>query len=204
MRQYLDLLRQILDRGRWKQQRAVLASTGQKPRTLALFGLQARYDLNDGFPLVTTKRVPFRHVVEELLWFLSGSTSNRDLEARGVTIWREWADPETGELGPIYGQQWRRWEYPGGTFDQIDHLVRAIRAVKADPEHPAGRRPILPAWTPPEMGRTRGPSACHTLSQFDVTDGRLSCHLYQRSADMFLGVPFNIASYALLTHLFAR
>src|SRR5262249_35202928 len=135
MRQYLDLLRQILDRGRWKQQRAVLASTGQKPRTLALFGLQARYDLNDGFPLVTTKRVPFRHVVEELLWFLSGSTSNRDLEARGVTIWREWADPETGELGPIYGQQWRRWEYPGGTFDQIDHLVRAIRAVKADPEH---------------------------------------------------------------------
>lgn len=204
MQQYLDLLRQILELGRWKQQRATLRSTGTKPRTLALFGLQSRYDLRQGFPLVTTKRVRFDLIREELLWFLSGSTNNNDLRARGVTIWDEWADPNTGELGGIYGAQWRRWkQVDGGKFDQIAWLVERIRDVVADPEHWSARRLILTAWNPPEMPHKTGPSGCHTMAQFDVTEGRLSCHLYQRSADMFLGVPFNIASYALLTRLLA-
>jgi thymidylate synthase len=205
MRQYLELLRTVLDEGHWKHQRAKLAGTTASLKTRALFGLQTRYDLNAGFPLVTTKRVPFRLIREELLWFLSGSTNNRDLNARGVTIWDEWADRETGELGPIYGRQWRRWEcVGGGTFDQVRTLVNNLRALIADPEHSCGRRLILTAWNPPDIPRTRGPSACHTLAQFDVTEGRLSCQLYQRSADLFLGVPFNVACYALLTHLLAK
>jgi thymidylate synthase len=205
MQQYLHLLRKILDEGRWKHQRAKLAGSSASLRTKALFGLQARYDLNAGFPLVTTKRVPFRLIREELLWFLSGSTNNRDLNARGVTIWDEWADPETGELGPIYGQQWRRWQrVGGGTWDQVGELVKNLRALIADPEHPSGRRLLLTALNPPEVAQMRGPSACHTLAQFDVTEGLLSCQFYQRSADMFLGVPFNIACYALLTHLMAK
>lgn len=204
MHQYLKLLGEILERGRPKEQRAVTAD-GKPLRTLSLFGLQARYDLRDGFPLVTTKKVKFDLIKEELLWFLSGSTSNRELNARGVTIWDEWADPKTGELGPIYGKQWRRWETPDGkTIDQIARLVQNIREVAQNPRHPAGRRLLLTAWNPADIERTRGPSACHTLVQFDVTEGRLSCQLYQRSADMFLGVPFNIASYALLTHLLAK
>jgi thymidylate synthase len=204
MRQYLDLLRKILDEGHWKHQRAKLAGTTSL-RTRALFGLQTRYDLNAGFPLVTTKRVSFRLIREELLWFLSGSTNNRDLNARGVTIWDEWADERTGELGPIYGQQWRRWEcVGGGTYDQVRALVNNIRSLKADPEHPSGRRLLLTALNPPDVLKMRGPSACHTLAQFDVTEGRLSCQFYQRSADTFLGVPFNIACYALLTHLLAK
>jgi thymidylate synthase len=203
VQQYLDLLREVLTRGRWKQQRAVLASTAAKPRALALFGLQTRFDLTRGFPLVTTKRVPFRLVVEELLWFLSGSTSNKDLQARGVTIWDEWADPETGELGPCYGKQWRRWG-EGGDVDQVARLVADIRAVRENPQHSAARRLLLTAWNPADIDKLRGPMGCHTLSQFDVTDGRLSCQLYQRSADLFLGVPWNIACYALLTHLLAK
>jgi thymidylate synthase len=205
VKQYLALLREIVEHGAWKEQRAVLASTGKKPRTRALFGMQARYDLADGFPLVTTKFVSFRAVAEELAWFLTGSTNNNDLLARGVKIWNEWADPATGDLGPIYGAQWRRWATAdGGTWDQIARLVDGIRERIADPEASCGRRLILTAWNPPEMPRTKGPSACHTLVQFDVTGNRLSCQLYQRSADMFLGVPYNIASYALLTHLLAH
>ncbi|OWK47090.1 thymidylate synthase [Fimbriiglobus ruber] len=204
---YHAQLRQILDHGDWKDQRAVLQSTGTRPRIKSLFGMQARYDLRAGFPLVTTKRVPFRAVAVELLWFLSGSTNNNELTAQGVTIWNEWADPATGELGPIYGQQWRNWQTadPSAngirTIDQIAKLVNDIRAVVANPQHHAARRLIVSAWNPADVERLRGPSACHTLAQFNVTAGRLSCQMYQRSADMFLGVPFNIASYALLTHL---
>jgi thymidylate synthase len=205
MEQYLGLLRTVRTAGTWKKQRAYLASTGERPLAQSFFGLQARYDLSQGFPLVTTKKVHFRGVAEELAWFLSGSTNNHDLAARGVHIWDEWADPKTGELGPIYGQQWRRWRCPdGGTWDQVAHLVAGIRERVRDPEASCGRRLLLTAWNPPEMPLTRGPSACHTLAQFDVTEDRLSCHLYQRSADLFLGVPYNIASYALLTHLLAQ
>src|SRR5436190_1756490 len=160
MKPYLDLLRHVVEHGQVKQQRAVLLSTNGRPRTRAVFGAQSRYDLAEGFPLVTTKRMPFRAVVQELLWFLSGSTSNHDLRARGVTIWDEWADPETGELGPIYGCQWRRWKCADGkTFDQVRWLVDRIRDVIADPEHWSARRLILTAWNPPEMPLTRGPSA---------------------------------------------
>ncbi|MFQ3593624.1 MAG: thymidylate synthase [Gemmataceae bacterium] len=208
MEPYLKQLREILERGVWKEQRAVLAS-GVRPRVLSLFGMQARYDLRAGFPIVTTKRVPFRLVAEELLWFLSGSTNNNDLRRRGCTIWDEWADPQTGELGPIYGQQWRRWRYttPEGEpaqWDQMRTLVNQLRQRIADPTAACGRRLLLTAWNPPEMPLTRGPSACHTLAQWDVTEDRLSCQFYQRSADMFLGVPFNLASYALLTHVLAQ
>src|SRR3954471_24147609 len=161
MQPYLDLLRKVLDEGRWKHQRAKQAGTLASLRTRALFGLQTSYDLNAGFPLVTTKRVPFRLIKEELLWFLSGSTNNADLRARGVTIWDEWADPETGELGPIYGQQWRRWEcVGGGTWDQVRTLVDNLRAVVADPEHSSGRRLLLTALNPPDVARMRGPYAC--------------------------------------------
>ena len=208
MEPYLKQLREIRERGALKEQRAVLAS-GVRPRILSIFGMQARYDLRVGFPIVTTKRVPFKMVTEELLWFLSGSTNNNDLRERGCSIWDEWADPNTGELGPIYGQQWRRWRFTTpegerGEWDQIRTLVNHIKQRVADPTASCGRRLILSAWNPPEMPLTRGPSACHTLAQFDVTEDRLSCQLYQRSADMFLGVPFNLASYALLTHVLAQ
>jgi thymidylate synthase len=202
MRQYLDQLRTILTDGTWKDQRAVLAD-GSRVRIKHVFGLQARYDLAHGFPLVTTKRVPFRLVAEELFWFLAGSTDNSDLRKRDCKIWDEWAD-ESGDLGPIYGKQWRAWDAPGGgTVDQVAQLVDGIRAVVADPFHKLGRRLILTAWNPADIPKMRGPFACHTLSHFVVTDGKLHCHMFQRSADMFLGVPFNIASYALLTHLLA-
>jgi thymidylate synthase len=204
METYLRQLREIREKGHIKQQRATLQS-GVRPRVRAIFGMQARYDLRAGFPIVTTKRVPFKLVAEELAWFLSGSTDNNALRARGCTIWDEWADPVTGDLGPIYGAQWRRWRYDGDkTWDQVRHLVNGIKERVRDPEASIGRRLILTAWNPPEMPKTRGPSACHTLAQFDVTEDRLSCQLYQRSADMFLGVPFNIACYALLTHLLAQ
>lgn len=204
MKAYLDLLADVLAHGERKEQRAKLKG-GAPVRTRAVFGRQLRLALADGFPLVTTKRVPFGSVRNELLWFLTGSTNNRDLNALGVTIWDEWADPVTGDLGPIYGKQWRNWEGPNGTsVDQIAYLVDGIRAVVADPQASVGRRLVLSAWNPIDIPRTKGPSACHTLAQFDVTRGRLSCQLYQRSADMFLGVPFNIASYALLTHLLAH
>ncbi|SIO57544.1 thymidylate synthase [Singulisphaera sp. GP187] len=204
MKQYLDLLRLVYERGEVKASRAVLESTGTKPKTRSLFGYQNRYDLTQGFPLVTTKTVPFRQVVVEVLWFLSGSTNVDYLQRHNVKIWDQWAD-ETGELGPIYGKQWRAWEGSDGQrVDQVAELLRGIEQVKADPTASAARRLILTAWNPADLPKIHGPSGCHTLCQFSMNNGRLSCQLYQRSADLFLGVPWNIASYALLTHLIAK
>ncbi|MFO0891901.1 MAG: thymidylate synthase [Isosphaeraceae bacterium] len=203
MRPYLNMLRDVRDHGVRKPTRAVLRSTGEKIDALSVFGRQIRFDLADGFPLVTTKKVPFGAIVHELIWFLLGSTNIAYLREHKVTIWDEWAD-ENGELGPVYGKQWRSWQAPDGrSIDQIANLVAGIEAVKADPTASVGRRLIVSAWNPAEIGEMALPP-CHTLFQFNVTEGRLSCQLYQRSADLFLGVPFNIASYALLTHLVAH
>ncbi len=203
MKQYLELLRHVRDRGVQKPTRAVLQSTGQKIDALSVFGYQMRFDLTEGFPAVTTKKLAFGAVVHELLWFLSGSTNIKDLHKHKVTIWDEWAD-ETGDVGPIYGKQWRKWEVPNGPpMDQIAYLLDGLEAVKKDPTASVGRRLILSAWNPADLAKMTVP-ACHTLAQFSLTQGRLSCQLYQRSADLFLGVPFNIASYALLTHLLAH
>jgi thymidylate synthase len=203
MKSYLDLLREIRTTGTRKAQRATLRSEGRRPDVLSVFGRQIRFDLSDGFPLVTTKRMPWGAIVHELLWFLSGSTNVRYLRENKVTIWDEWADAN-GELGPVYGKQWRHWEGPRGTVDQVANLVAGIKKVIADRHASEARRLILTAWNPADMPDPRVPTGCHTLVQFNVTEGRLSSQLYQRSADMFLGVPFNIASYALLTHLLAR
>jgi thymidylate synthase len=203
MKQYLDLLREIRTAGTRKAQRATLRSEGRRPEVLSVFGRQIRFELAQGFPLVTTKRMPWGAIVHELLWFLSGSTNVRYLRENKVTIWDEWADAN-GELGPVYGKQWRRWEGPRATVDQVASLVAGIRKVIADPHASDARRLILTAWNPADMPDPKVPTGCHTLVQFNVTDGRLSSQLYQRSADMFLGVPFNIASYALLTHLLAK
>jgi len=190
MRQYLDLLELVLRKGVEKRDRT---GTG----TLSVFGHQARYDLADGFPLLTTKKLFLKAIVYELLWFLRGDTNVRWLQERGVTIWDEWAD-KNGELGPVYGQQWRSWPTPhDGTIDQIANLVRDIRA------NPDSRRLIVTAWNPADVPKMALPP-CHCLFQFYVANGRLSCQLYQRSADIFLGVPFNIASYALLTLMIAQ
>lgn len=190
MRQYLDLLRHVRDNGVQKSDRT---GTG----TLSVFGYQMRFDLNEGFPLVTTKRVHTRSVFGELLWFLRGATNVAWLHENGITIWDEWADEE-GELGPIYGHQWRSWPKPDGTtVDQIAGVVNSIRT------NPDSRRHIVSAWNVAELDDMALPP-CHALFQFYVADGRLSCQLYQRSADIFLGVPFNIASYALLTHMVAQ
>ncbi|MET0482646.1 MAG: thymidylate synthase [Aestuariivirgaceae bacterium] len=190
MRQYLDLLRHVRDRGIRKSDRT---GTG----TLSVFGHQMRFDLADGFPLLTTKKLHVRSIVHELLWFLRGDTNVAYLRENGVTIWDEWADPD-GELGPVYGAQWRSWPArDGGTIDQIAEVVRRIRT---DPD---SRRLIVTAWNPADIGRMALPP-CHCLFQFYVAEGRLSCQLYQRSGDVFLGVPFNIASYALLTHMVAH
>jgi thymidylate synthase len=190
MQQYLDLLRHVRDRGTRKSDRT---GTG----TLSVFGYQMRFDLQDGFPLVTTKKLHVRSIIYELLWFLRGDTNVAYLRENGVTIWDEWADPE-GELGPVYGAQWRSWPTrDGGTIDQIAEVVRRIRT---DPD---SRRLIVSAWNPADIGRMALPP-CHCLFQFYVANGRLSCQLYQRSGDVFLGVPFNIASYALLTHMVAH
>jgi len=203
MRQYLELLRDVRERGARKPTRAVLRSTGEKIDALSVFGRQIRFDLSEGFPLVTTKRTAFGAIVHELIWFLRGSTNIAYLKEHGVTIWDEWAD-ERGELGPVYGKQWRSWATPDGrSIDQIAAVVAGIRAVIADPTASVGRRLIVSAWNPGEVAEMALPP-CHTLFQFNVTEGRLSCQLYQRSADLFLGVPFNIASYALLTHLVAH
>ncbi len=203
MKQYLDLLRHVLAMGARKPTRAVLRSTGAKIDALSVFGYQMRFDLSEGFPAVTTKKLAFGAVVHELLWFLRGSTNIDYLKQHNVTIWDEWAD-ENGDVGPIYGKQWRAWEAPGGQpVDQIAYLLEGIEAVKKDPTVSVGRRLILSAWNPADLAKMALP-ACHTLSQFSLTNGRLSCQLYQRSADAFLGVPFNIASYALLTHLLAH
>src|SRR5271165_4251139 len=189
-RQYLDLLADILEGGVRRDDRT---GTG----TLSVFGRQMRFDLAAGFPLLTTKRVHFKSVVLELIWFLSGQTNVRWLQERGCTIWDEWAD-EAGEIGPVYGKQWRSWAAPDGrTIDQIASVVRSIR------ENPQSRRHIVSAWNPADVDDMALPP-CHCLFQFYVADGRLSCQLYQRSADVFLGVPFNIASYALLTAMVAQ
>lgn len=190
MRTYLDLLQRLLNEGVVKGDRT---GTG----TRSLFGYQMRFDLSEGFPLVTTKRLHLKSIVHELLWFLAGDTNVRYLRENGVTIWDEWAD-ERGELGPVYGHQWRSWPTPeGGVIDQIAQLVSDIR------RNPDSRRLIVTAWNPSDVPRMALPP-CHCLFQFYVAEGRLSCQLYQRSADVFLGVPFNIASYALLTHMVAQ
>jgi thymidylate synthase len=203
MRQYLDLLRDVREHGVRKPTRAVLRSTGAKIDALSVFGRQVRFDLSEGFPLVTTKKTAFGAIVHELIWFLRGSTNVGYLREHGVAIWDEWAD-EDGELGPIYGKQWRSWRAPDGrTIDQIAAVVEGVKAVVADPSASVGRRLIVTAWNPAEVAEMALPP-CHTLFQFSVAEGKLSCQLYQRSADLFLGVPFNIASYALLTHLVAH
>ena len=190
MQQYLDLMDRILTSGSVKTDRT---GTG----TRSIFGHQMRFDLSRGFPLVTTKKVHLRSVIVELLWFLNGSTNVRWLQERGVTIWNEWADAQ-GELGPVYGPQWRYWPAPDGRhIDQIAAVVRSLR------DSPDSRRHIVSAWNVADVGDMALPP-CHTMFQFYVADGRLSCQLYQRSADVFLGVPFNIASYALLTQLMAQ
>ncbi|HEY5072390.1 MAG TPA: thymidylate synthase [Caulobacteraceae bacterium] len=189
-RPYLDLLAEILATGERRDDRT---GTG----ALSVFGRQMRFDLSRGFPLVTTKKVHFRSVVVELLWFLAGGTNVNWLRERGCTIWDEWAD-ETGELGPVYGKQWRSWAAPNGaSIDQIAAVLRSIR------EAPTSRRHLVTAWNPAEIDDMALPP-CHCLFQFYVGGGKLSCQLYQRSADVFLGVPFNIASYALLTLMVAQ
>jgi thymidylate synthase len=203
MSPYLALLRDVRQNGTRKPTRAVLPSTGQKVDALAVFGRQVRYNLQEGFPLVTTKKVHFDAVAHELIWFLRGSTNIAYLRQHDVRIWDEWADKD-GELGPVYGKQWRSWAAPDGrSIDQIANLLDGIEAVKADPTASVGRRLIVSAWNPAEIPQMALPP-CHTLFQFSVADDRLSCQLYQRSADLFLGVPFNIASYALLTLLLAH
>jgi thymidylate synthase len=203
MKMYLELLRDVRENGVRKPTRAILRSTGEKIDALSVFGRQIRFHLNDGFPLVTTKRIAFNAIVHELIWFLRGSTNVGYLREHGVTIWDEWAD-EAGELGPVYGKQWRSWTTPDGTtIDQIASVLRGIEALKEDPTASVGRRLIVTAWNPAEVPQMALPP-CHTLFQFDVSAGKLSCQLYQRSADLFLGVPFNIASYALLTQLVAH
>lgn len=190
MRQYLDLMHDILENGSQKGDRT---GTG----TLSVFGRQLRFDLASGFPLVTTKKLHLRSIIVELLWFLRGDTNVAYLRDHGVTIWDEWAD-ERGELGPVYGHQWRNWPAPDGrSIDQISHVVEQIK------KNPDSRRHIVTAWNPGEVDQMALPP-CHALFQFYVSGGRLSCQLYQRSADYFLGVPFNIASYALLTHMVAH
>ncbi|MFV0308763.1 MAG: thymidylate synthase [Desertimonas sp.] len=190
MRAYLDLMQRILDDGAAKRDRT---GTG----TLSVFGHQMRFDLAAGFPLVTTKRVHTPSVVTELLWFLRGDTNTAYLRDHGVTIWDEWAD-ERGDLGPIYGSQWRSW--PTADGGHVDQLAQVIEQIRSDPD---SRRHVISAWNVADLD-AMALAPCHALFQFYVADGRLSCQLYQRSADVFLGVPFNIASYALLTHMIAQ
>ncbi|MCP5291655.1 MAG: thymidylate synthase [Burkholderiales bacterium] len=190
MQQYLQLMRHILAHGHKKTDRT---GTG----TLSVFGYQMRFDLNDGFPLVTTKQCHLKSIIHELLWFLKGDTNIRYLKAHGVSIWNEWAD-EDGDLGPIYGRQWRAWAGPDGQIiDQIQQVIDQIRRT------PDSRRMIVSAWNVGDLENMHLPP-CHAMFQFYVANGRLSCQLYQRSADVFLGVPFNIASYALLTMMIAQ
>lgn len=190
MKQYLDLMKDILETGTSKTDRT---GTG----TRSVFGRQLRFDLAQGFPLLTTKKLHTRSIFIELLWFLKGDTNIKYLHDHGVTIWDEWAD-ENGDLGPVYGHQWRSWPTPNGqTIDQITNVLNQIK------QKPDSRRHIVSAWNPAEVDKMALPP-CHAMFQFYVADGKLSCQLYQRSADYFLGVPFNIASYALLTHMFAQ
>ena len=190
MKQYLDLMRTILDEGHYKADRT---GTG----TYSIFGYQMRFDLQKGFPLLTTKKLHLRSIIYELLWFLQGDTNIQYLHDHNVTIWDEWAD-ENGDLGPVYGKQWRSWEAPDGrVIDQITNLIEQIK------RNPDSRRLLVSAWNPADVDQMALPP-CHTMFQFYVSNGELSCQLYQRSADVFLGVPFNIASYALLTMMVAQ
>lgn len=190
MRQYLDLLEDVLQQGVEKADRT---GTG----TISVFGRQMRFDLNAGFPLLTTKKLHLKSIIYELLWFLRGDTNVKYLQEHGVRIWNEWADEE-GNLGPIYGEQWRSWpNHAGGTIDQLAQVIEEIK------RNPDSRRLIVSAWNPADLPKM-ALAPCHCLFQFYVHDGRLSCQLYQRSADLFLGVPFNIASYALLTMMIAQ
>lgn len=190
MKQYLDLLNRIMTEGTKKTDRT---GTG----TLSVFGHQMRFNLEDGFPLLTTKKLHLKSIIYELLWFLKGDTNVKYLQEHGVRIWNEWAD-ENGDLGPVYGHQWRSWpDYNGGTIDQISNVIDMIK------NHPDSRRMVVSAWNPAEVDQMALPP-CHCLFQFYVADGRLSLQLYQRSADTFLGVPFNIASYALLLMMMAQ
>ena len=190
MQQYLDLMKKILDEGVEKSDRT---GTGTK----SIFGHQMNFDLSEGFPLVTTKKIHLKSIIHELIWFLKGSTNIKYLKENGVSIWDEWAD-ESGELGPVYGAQWRSWPNPGKEpIDQIRNLIDGLK------NNPDSRRHIVSGWNPTLIDQMALPP-CHTLFQFYVADGNLSCQLYQRSADVFLGVPFNIASYALLTHMVAQ
>ena len=190
MKQYLDLARHILDNGVEKTDRT---GTG----TLSVFGYQMRFNLQRGFPLVTTKKVHLRSIIYELLWFLKGETNIKYLKDHGVSIWDEWAD-QNGELGPVYGSQWRSW--PSSDGRHIDQITKLVTQIKSKPD---SRRHIVSAWNPAEVDAMALPP-CHALFQFYVADGKLSCQLYQRSCDTFLGLPFNIASYALLTHMVAQ
>ncbi|HYJ05101.1 MAG TPA: thymidylate synthase [Chthoniobacterales bacterium] len=191
MREYHDLLSLVLEKG---APRADRTGTG----TLSVFGAQARFDLRESFPLLTTKKLHLKSIIHELLWFLQGDTNVRSLNAKGVTIWNEWADKESGELGPVYGAQWIRWRgADGAVINQIDNVIAEIK------RNPDSRRLIVSAWNVAELDRMALPP-CHVLFQFYVRDGELSCQLYQRSADLFLGVPFNIASYSLLTMMVAQ
>jgi len=190
VRQYLDLLQKVLDEGSRKQDRT---GTG----TLSVFGCQSRYDLSAGFPLLTTKKLHLRSIIHELLWFIAGDTNVAYLQRNGVKIWDEWAD-ENGELGPVYGRQWRSWPTAdGGSIDQLARVVEQVR------DNPDSRRMLVSSWNPGEIEGMALPP-CHLLFQFYVCDGRLSCQMYQRSADLFLGVPFNVASYSLLTMMVAQ
>ena len=190
MKHYLDLMRHVREHGVRKGDRT---GTG----TLSVFGYQMRFDLREGFPVVTTKSIHMRSVIHELLWFLMGSTNIAYLRDSGVSIWDEWADA-SGELGPVYGAQWRSWPTAGG--ESVDQIARVVESIRRDPD---SRRHVVSAWNVGELGRMALPP-CHLLFQFYVAEGRLSCQLYQRSADVFIGVPFNIASYSLLTMMVAR
>jgi len=190
MQPYLELLRHIMDHGDVKSDRT---GTGTK----SVFGWQSRYDLRAGFPLVTTKKLHLKSIIHELIWFIHGDTNITYLQENGVRIWDEWAD-ENGDLGPVYGKQWRRWMAPDGR--EIDQIADVLAMLKSNPD---SRRLLVSAWNPADVGEMALPP-CHSLFQFYVANGRLSCQLYQRSADVFLGVPFNIASYALLTHMVAH
>jgi thymidylate synthase len=190
MKQYLDLMQHVLDMGVLKQDRT---GTG----TLSVFGYQMRFNLNDGFPIVTTKKLHIKSIIHELLWFLKGESNIRYLQENGVRIWNEWAD-EQGELGPVYGVQWRSWTAPSG--EKIDQIARVIDSIK---NNPYSRRHLVSAWNVADLNQM-ALQPCHTFFQFYVAEGRLSCQLYQRSADIFLGVPFNIASYSLLTLMVAQ
>ena len=190
MRQFHELMRHVLDHGAKKSDRT---GTG----TLSVFGHQMRFDLSEGFPLVTTKKLHLKSIVYELLWFLSGNTNNQWLKERGVSIWDEWAAPD-GDLGPVYGYQWRSWPAPNG--QHIDQIKEIIQTIKTNPD---SRRIIVSAWNVADIPKM-ALAPCHAFFQFYVADGKLSCQIYQRSADIFLGVPFNIASYALLTHMVAQ